>query len=223
MYVIEDTISKNDVAPILSLALSNYVDLINKVVKISGPTSSLCKTILKVEINEYLQDLITGHHGMPGSIAIARENSSQDIVGFALGMESLAPEHCGISYAAVRNDMRRNGILRSMLSSFQNRYSTIELSCHPKSVIIYQNLGFRVCGRQQVQVAMRWGVPRPQGSMPTVNVEIFESVRLETAAAGRTVSQKNWETLEKARIKRVAEIEKLVGSQLPIQYLSISD
>ncbi|WP_416739223.1 hypothetical protein ACM1ZW_20755 [Pseudomonas sp. NFX71] len=222
MYTIENSITEFDVAPIINLALANYVDLVNKVVRPSGPTGGLCKEILKIEINEYLQDILTGLHSMPGAISIAR-GASGEILGFALGMESASPYHCGISYAAVRIEARKKGILRAMIAAFQMRYTTIELSCHPRTVPVYQALGFRVCGRQTVQVAMRWGVPRPPGTMRKVNLEAIDEVQIAFEKANRVVKQEDWENLFLASIKRVEEIMGFVGSQLPIQYLTIED
>ncbi|HEX4549803.1 GNAT family N-acetyltransferase [Pseudomonas sp.] len=223
MFTIDNNIEERDVQPIIRLALENFADLANKVVRPSSSTGFLCKAILSAEIGAYLQDILTGYYGnLGGSIIVAR-NLEANILGFTLGMESSSADHCGISYAAVQKDSRKQGILRAMLHPFQQRYQTIDLSCHPKTVSIYQALGFRPYGRQAVQIAMRWGAPKPQGIMPTINVESFESVRVAHATAYRDVPQKDWNSLVNARDTRIREIMKFLGGQLPIQHLSITD
>lgn len=120
MYIIKNSITESDVRPIISLALANYVDLANKVLRVSSPTSSLCKIVMEAEINAYLQDILTGCYGdLGGSITVAKDQKTGSVLGFALGMQSSCPEHCGINYTAVRSDARRKGILRAMLGPFQ--------------------------------------------------------------------------------------------------------
>lgn len=223
MFTIDDDIKDNDVQPIIQLALENFADLANKVVRPSSSTGFLCKEILSAEIGAYLQDILTGYYGnLGGSVIVARDLDGK-ILGFALGMESSSSDHFGISYTVVERSSRRKGILRAMLYPFQQRYQTIDLSCHLKTVPTYQALGFRPYGRQAVQVAMRWGVPKPQGVMPTINVESFDVVQVALATAQRQVPQKDWNSLINARETRIREIMQFLGGYLPIQHLSIAD
>lgn len=221
MFTIDHNIKEHDLQPIIQLALENFADLVNKVVRPSSSTGFLCKAILSTEIDAYLQDILTGCYGNLGGSVIVARGLDGKILGFVLGMESSSSDHFGISYAAVQRDSRRKGILRAMLHPFQQRYQTIDLSCHPKTIPTYQALGFRAYGRQAVQVAMRWGVPKPQGVMSTISVESFEPVKVALATAQRVVPQKDWNSLINAREVRIREIMEYLGGHLPIQYLSI--
>lgn len=59
--------------------------------------------------------------------------------------------------------------------------------------------------------------------MPMVNVEAFESVQIASVATNRVVKQKDGDILNKDREKRISEIMNFLGSQLPIQHMTISD
>lgn len=56
-----------------------------------------------------------------------------------------------------------------------------------------------------------------------VNVEAFESVQIASVATNRVVKQKDGDILNKDREKRISEIMNFLGSQLPIQHMTISD
>ncbi|KPW61564.1 hypothetical protein ALO81_200191 [Pseudomonas cannabina] len=78
-------------------------------------------------------------------------------------------EDCGINYAVVSASHRRQGILREMLAKIQARYIHIGLSCDVGKVPFYEALGFKITGSDLVQVAMCWGVDKPEAIMGALN------------------------------------------------------
>lgn len=179
MFTITTDLNHSDIGQVLKLARANYVELISKSVRPHGPTSSLCIAQVEAEVREYLRDALTGCYGLPVEAVLAKEAVTGDVIGFAIVLGGNIPTDCGINYAAVHVDHRRQGILREMLNHVKSRHTHIGLSCNVDKVPFYEALGFRITGADLVQVAMCWGLDKPGASMGVLdfgqNAEVNEA------------------------------------------------
>lgn len=189
MFTITTELTHTDVPQILKLARANYVDLIFKHVKPSGPTSSLCLALIEVEVREYVMDALTNCHGLPVSVVLAKDTDA-NLIGFAIVIGGKEPTDCGINYAAVHKDRRRQGILRAMLDVVKYSYKSIGLTCNMDKVPYYEALGFRVTGARQVQVAMSWGPEKLETEMRFLGLDNHVEIREAQAIFGRVHGMK---------------------------------
>lgn len=176
MSFITTDLTEGDIDQAIKLARANYVELINKLVKPQGPTSSLCIAQVEAEVGEYLQDALTGCHGGFVEAVLARDQPKGILVGFIIVLRGNNSEDCGISYTVVSAAHRRQGILREMLKRVQIQYSHIALSCNVDKVPYYESLGFHITGPDSAQVAMCCGINKPDAKMPTLNVALNTKV-----------------------------------------------
>lgn len=189
MFTITTELTQADVPQIVKLARANYVDLIFKHVKPNGPTSSLCLTLIEVEVREYVLDALTQCHGLPVSVVLAKDPEAK-VIGFAIVIGGKEPTDCGINYTAVSKDHRRQGILRAMLDEVKSRYQSIGLTCNMDKVPYYEALGFRVTGARQVQVAMSWGPEKLEMEMQFLGLDNHVEIREAQAIFGRVHGMK---------------------------------
>ncbi|WP_131815889.1 MULTISPECIES: GNAT family N-acetyltransferase [Pseudomonas] len=172
MFTITTELTHSDMVQVLKLARANYVELISKSVRPHGPTSSLCIAQVEAEVREYLRDALTGCYGLPVEAVLAKEALTGDVIGFAIVLGGHIPSDCGINYAAVHVDHRRQGILREMMNYVKSRHTHIGLSCNVDKVPFYEALGFRITGSDLVQVAMNWGVDKLGASMGVLDFRL---------------------------------------------------
>lgn len=203
MFTITTALTQADVPQILKLARANYVDLIFKHVKPNGPTSSLCLALIEVEVREYINDALTKCYGLPVSVVLAKD-ADANLIGFAIVIGGKDPTNCGINYAAVHKDHRRQGILRAMLDNVKARYQSIGLTCNMDKVPYYEALGFRVTGARQVQVAMSWGPEKPETDMVVLGLDNHVEIREAQAIFGRVHGNK-----ARGMINKINEMQKL--------------
>lgn len=212
MFTITTELTKADVPQIVKLARANYVDLIFKHVKPNGPTSSLCLALIEVEVREYVLDALTKCHGLPVSVVLAKDPEAK-LIGFAIVIGGKEPTDCGINYAAVSKDHRRQGILRAMLDEVKSRYQSIGLTCNMDKVPYYEALGFRVTGARQVQVAMSWGLEKHEADMLVLGLDNHVEIREAQAIFGRVHGKKARGMISKInemQALRAAEVEAFV-------------
>jgi GNAT superfamily N-acetyltransferase len=215
MFTITTELTHADVPQILKLARANYVDLIFKHVKPNGPTSSVCLTLIEVEVREYVMDALMQHHGLPVSVVLAKDPES-NVIGFAVVIGGKEPTDCGINYAAVHRDHRRQGILRAMLAEVKTRYESIGLTCNMDKVPYYEALGFRVTGASEVQVAMSWGPEKPHTEMSVLGLDNVPEIREAQATLGRVLGSKARAVLNKVQemqVQRTAEVQAFVATR----------
>lgn len=179
MFTITTNLTHGDIAQVVKLARVNYVELISKSVRPHGPTSSLCITQVEAEVREYLRDALTGCYGLPVEAVLAKESATGELIGFAIVLGGNTPTDCGINYAAVHTNHRRQGILREMLNYVKSCHTHIGLSCNVDKVPFYEKLGFRITGSDLVQVTMCWGVDKPSAAMGVLdfsqNAELIDA------------------------------------------------
>ncbi|MFA4834479.1 MAG: GNAT family N-acetyltransferase [Dehalococcoidia bacterium] len=212
MFTITTELTKADAPQILKLARANYVDLIFKHVKPNGPTSSLCLALIEVEVREYVNDALTKCHGLPVSVVLAKDTNSK-VIGFAIVIGGKKSTNCGINYAAVQKDHRRQGILRAMLDNVKARYQSINLTCNLDKVPYYEALGFRVTGAQQVQVVMSWGPEMVETDMLVLGLDDHVEIREAQAIFSRVHGNKARGMINKIyemQKQRTAEVEAFV-------------
>lgn len=163
MVNITRILSITDVEPIVKLAVANYVDLISVAVRKDGPISSLSKTIIGIEIRTYLEEILSPSPRIPLEILLAKDGHNE-IIGFAIHIKA-QEEHCGLSYCAVAQSHRNQGIFRAMIDDIKSRFTSIGLTCHLGSVPLYERLGFTVYGQDDAQIEMGWGAYNPDTQM----------------------------------------------------------
>ena len=203
MFTITTELTQGDVPAIVKLSRANYVDLIFKHVKPNGPTSSLCLALIEVEVREYVMDALTHCHGLPVSVVLAKDTDA-NLIGFAIVIGGKEPTDCGINYAAVHKDHRRQGILRAMLDVVKARYESIGLTCNMDKVPYYEALGFRVTGARQVQVAMSWGPEKLETNMLVLGLDNHDEIREAQAIFGRVHGMK-----AKSMISKIHNMQEL--------------
>jgi len=180
LFSITYSLTQRDIDQAVRLSKLYYTDLIQKLVKPYGPTSSLCSSQVEIEVRAYLEEALTGFHGLCVEALVAKEVSTNDVVGFAIALSAPGSTDCGLNYAAVRKDFRRQGVLRVMLESIKSKYSFIGLSCHPDKVPYYEALGFRADGTVFVQVSMSWGEDKPHPMMNTFDMGRSDELQMCT-------------------------------------------
>lgn len=216
MFSITNQLTRSDVEQAVKLAKAYYSDLIHKLIRPHGPTSGMCSSQVEIEVRAYLEEALTGRQGLRIEVELAKDEATNSVIGFAIVLSSKMSDDCGLNYAAVHKDFRRQGILRAMLDRVKSRYSSIALSCHPEKVPYYESLGFRVDGAELVQVSMVWGEDKPHAMMNgfdmAKNTDIQNCVQAflrVNGSKGQTVMKKLGEVQE----NRMVDIKKYVQSR----------
>lgn len=77
---------------------------------------------------------------------------------------------CGITYIAVAQHARRQGIARTLVNSLRNTYPHIGLSCPIEKVEIFEKLGMQVVGCNHNHVEMNTKKEPPPGVIGVLDV-----------------------------------------------------
>jgi GNAT superfamily N-acetyltransferase len=165
MFTITTSLTESDIHKAVKLAKANYVELIEKHLRPGGgPTGSMCQTTVEVEVRAYLSEVNNGKFGLKVTPVLAKDEQN-NLIGFAIALEGRVDTDCGLNYAVVHKDYRRQGVLRAMIQEIQSRYKFIGLSCKIDKVPYYEALGFRITGPQNAQVTLSWGLDKPHADM----------------------------------------------------------
>jgi GNAT superfamily N-acetyltransferase len=123
------------------------------------------------EIECYLKILPTGQYFQQGRISpglVLAIDNDDTVVGCVLYARGDVDNACGLIYAVVSREYRRNGIMRGMITKLRETITNIGLSCTIETVPIYEKLGFAVRDAKGPQIAMDTGGPtRPMGLYDT--------------------------------------------------------
>jgi len=185
MFTITTSLTEADIQQAVKLAKANYVDLIDKHLRPGGgPTGSMCQTTIEVEVRAYLSEGITDGFGLKVTRVLAKD-TQDNVIGFVIALEGTLDTDCGLNYAVVHKDFRRQGVLRAMILEIQSRYEFIGLSCKLDKVPYYEALGFRITGPQKAQVAMSWGLDKPHAAMPLLGFDQTSEVQGAKASFAR--------------------------------------
>lgn len=184
MFTITTALTEADIEPAMKLAKANYIDLIHKHLVVGGPTSGMCQTQVEVEVRAYLAEAIAGHFGLSVTVVLAKDETG-NVIGFAIALGGKLATDCGLNYAVVHKDHRRQGVLRAMIKELQQRFQFIGLACKLDKVPYYEALGFRITGPETTQVAMSWGLNKPHADMLVLGFDHAEEIVAATAAFDR--------------------------------------
>lgn len=185
MFSITTTLTGDDIKPAVQLAKDNYIDLIHKHLEVDGPTSDMCQTQVEVEVRTYLTEAIAQHYGLRMTVVLAKDEAQGTVIGFAIALAGQLQTDCGLNYAVVHQDYRRQGVLRAMLDEIKARYQFIGLNSKIDKVPYYESLGFRITGPETTQVAMSWGLNKPHAEMLALDFSGVEEIRSKVDAFER--------------------------------------
>jgi GNAT superfamily N-acetyltransferase len=174
MIRITRVLTEADVEPIVRLAEANHITLVGQAVRKNGPICSLTKTTLGMEVRAYLEEHLDQYNGVQTETILAKDNNDI-VVGFAIIIYA-ASGHCGMSYSAVAQSHRRQGIFRMMTDEIKSRFKSIVLTCHLHTVPVYERLGFEIAGRKDAQVQMGWGPYDVNTHMNHLKLEWHEGI-----------------------------------------------
>lgn len=216
MFSITNTLTQTDVEQAVKLSKLYYTDLIHKVVKPHGPTSGLCSSQVEIEVRAYLEEALTGRQGLRIEVELAKDTATSRVIGFAIVLSSKMSKDCGLNYAVVHKDCRRQGILKAMMDRVKSRYSSIGLSCQPDKVPYYEALGFRVDGAEVVQVTMGWGESKPTAIMNSFDIannpEMQDCIQSFTRLNGAK-TQSIMKKISDVQEKRMKEVQQYAQSR----------
>lgn len=211
MFTISTSLTEADIQHAVKFAKANYVDLIEKHLRPGGgPTGSMCQTTVEVEVRTYLSEVLTGEFGLKVAPVVAKDECN-NLIGFAIALEGKLDTDCGLNYAVVHKDYRRQGVLRAMIHELQARYRFIGLSCKLDKVPYYEALGFRITGPQKVQVAMSWGLDKPHADMVILGFDQSDEVQGAKAAFARLNGAKAQKILRKLGEAQREQAEKVLA------------
>ena len=162
---------------VLGLAVPNVTEIAMVNVPATNPLHAVYQYAIGAEIRAYL-DAIDGSIGIPVELiaALNTENSSEAI-GFLLYLPVTgAQDACGVTYMAVKEGFRRQGVAKEMMAELLRRYPHSALTCFVEKVPYYEAMGYQVIGTRGPQVSMKTRDHECAGRMGVINVEpIFGS------------------------------------------------
>jgi GNAT superfamily N-acetyltransferase len=146
-------------------------------------------------------------------IAIDEDAGNGRLAGFLLyKTRAGSPSGCSISYAATREEYRRQGVLRSMMDELASHFSSIGLSCRIETVPVYERLGFYVVKPEGTLVAMENAqLPGSGWDMGNEYYEATKSVQRAKAALRKTFGKNTrlewakFDAVQKQEAQRVLE------------------
>ena len=218
MVSITRMLTEADIEPIVKLAKANHIALAGQAIRKNGPICSLTKTILGMEVRAYLEENLYQHNGVHTETILAKD-SDGSIVGFAITIYA-ASGHCGMSYSAVAQSHRRQGIFRMLIDDIKSRFTSIVLTCHLHTVPVYERLGFKIDGQKDAQIQMGWGPYDVNTHMNHLKLEWHKGIKKTRDAFLRTLTPSKAESTRRASIAYQAAREKEVEAFLVARQIS---
>ena len=157
---------------VLGLAVANVTDIAMVNVPATNPLHAVYQYAIGAEVRAYL-DAMDGSIGIPVELiaALNSENTSEAI-GFLLYLPvSGARDACGVTYMAVKEGFRRQGVAKEMMAELLRRYPHAALTCVVEKVPYYEAMGYQVIGTRGPQVSMNTRDHECAGRMGVINVE----------------------------------------------------
>jgi GNAT superfamily N-acetyltransferase len=165
---------------ILELVGENVTSLSMSSPPKSHPLFDGYKTMLVEEVRTYIT-----RHDLPQIEVLTASSEDGSIIGFLLfGLVETNVLECNIYYTAVRNQFRRQGVMRQMMQMVLDISPALGLSCDIALVPVYKRYGFRPVDARETQIVMFIG--KPTGITPVVSVEDLK--RLEAVNSAFTQS-----------------------------------
>lgn len=201
---------------ILEMFDKNIPDLSKEKVTAESPLYALVRIQLQQEISGYLS--FVEERSLPTELIGAIENTpdGNQLAGFLLYSTSVTGDEgaATIHYTVVEEARRRQGVLRSMMSTLTGMNPAVSLCCSIENVSIYESLGFYVVSAHGTNVRMAT-MPMPaDGQTITVDMEEIAKSHLTESARqalkdrfGKKVRAEydKFRMIQRAEAARVAE------------------
>lgn len=217
MVRITRVFSDADIESIVNIAMDNYASLVSQPVQTDSPIGDLARTILAVEVRGYLAEAASPSPRLHTGVVLAK-NAENEVVGFAIFIRA-AGSHCGLSYCAVAQSYRKQGIFRRLIDDIKSRFSAIGLTCHLNTVEVYERLGFVIYWRKDAQVEMSFGPYDATTKMDHIGFDTNKSVIAAKLGFSKGRSRKELEKLKRSaqayNAARITDVERfLVNRQI---------
>ncbi len=159
----------------------DYVTDISLVAIAPGnPLYNLYQYGVGYEVHLYL-NAMDGSGSMAVELIVALDDDDPEtVLGFLLYLPvQNDPNACAVTYLAVRESHRGQGIARAMLDKMISRYPHAELYCVVDKVPYFESLGFQVLGTRGPHVVMNTRDHGTEGLLAVMDiVPIYSSVEV---------------------------------------------
>lgn len=146
----------------------------------SNPLYNLYQYGVGYEVHLYLNTM-DGSGSMAVELIVALDDEDPEtVLGFLLYLPVQGDqEACAVTYLAVRESHRGQGIARSMLEKMVGRYPHAELYCVVDKVPYFESLGFQVLGARGPHVIMNTRDHGTEGLLAVMDIApIYSSVEV---------------------------------------------
>ncbi|SHM91207.1 Ribosomal protein S18 acetylase RimI [Pseudomonas asturiensis] len=159
----------------------DYVTDISLVAIAPGnPLYNLYQYGVGYEVHLYL-NAMDGSGSMAVELIVALDDDDPEtVLGFLLYLPvQNDPNACAVTYLAVRESHRGQGIARAMLDKMISRYPHAELYCVVDKVPYFESLGFQVLGTRGPHVVMNTRDHGTEGLLAVMDIApIYSSVEV---------------------------------------------
>lgn len=146
----------------------------------SNPLYNLYQYGVGYEVHLYL-NAMDGSGSMAVELIVALDDDDPEtVLGFLLYLPvQNDPNACAVTYLAVRESHRGQGIARAMLDKMISRYPHAELYCVVDKVPYFESLGFQVLGARGPHVIMNTRDHGTEGLLAVMDIApIYSSVEV---------------------------------------------
>ncbi|QHF02768.1 GNAT family N-acetyltransferase [Pseudomonas asturiensis] len=146
----------------------------------SNPLYNLYQYGVGYEVHLYL-NAMDGSGSMAVELIVALDDDDPEtVLGFLLYLPvQNDPSACAVTYLAVRESHRGQGIARAMLDKMISRYPHAELYCVVDKVPYFESLGFQVLGARGPHVIMNTRDHGTEGLLAVMDIApIYSSVEV---------------------------------------------
>lgn len=147
---------------VIDMAIEYFTELSLSGTPPSSPLYPIHQAVMAVEMATYLHSM--GVNALrPIKLLVATDSAAPNmVVGFLkyLPLKD-SDDACGVTYMAVRQGHRGQGIGRALVADLLKRCPHAELSCYVEKVPFYERMGLQVIGVRDTQIRM---CPHPQSA-----------------------------------------------------------
>ena len=187
-------------AGILELVGENVTSLSMSSPPKSHPLFDGYKAMLVEEIRTYIT-----RHDLPQIEVLTASSEDGRIIGFLLfGLVETNVLECNIYYTAVRNQFRRQGVMRQMMQKVLDISPALGLSCDIELVPVYKRYGFRPVDTRETQIVMFIG--DPVGITPVLGVEELKRLEPVSSAFAQAAQKSDFRDIQRANKAMKADL-----------------
>jgi len=162
---------------VLALTIENTSSLSMSGIPPSNALYPIYEVTLTAEMGVYLKSMDPQAEARSELIVAMSDCSPAEVVGFVhyLPLRGSA-DACGVTYIAVAQHARRQGVARALMDEVRKAYPHIGLSCPIEKVEIFEKLGLQVVGANHNHVEMNTDEEPTPGAIGVLDVEpLFHS------------------------------------------------